>query len=65
MDSKKRTALHFAVSKGHVAAVERLVGYGADMNVAASNGNTLLHEVLRLSNMTRPSNDSPEIKKVG
>ncbi len=53
-----------AVTQGHVAAVERLVGHGAGLNVIACTGNTPLHDTMRLSNMTPPSDSTPEIKKV-
>ena len=47
-----------------MTVIERLVGFGADMGVISLTGNNVLHEVLSLSNMTKPSNDTPEIKKV-
>ncbi len=64
MDNQKRTALHFAVIRGRVAAIEKLVAYGIDLNITSSIGNSVLHETLRVSNMTTPSNSTPEIKKV-
>ncbi len=47
-----------------MASIEKLVGYGADMNVTASTGNSALHETLSSFDMEKPSNDTPEIKKV-
>lgn len=42
-DSKKRTALHFAVSKGDVTTVQVLLSHGANPNLQDINGNTPLH----------------------
>jgi ankyrin repeat protein len=42
-DSKKRTALHFAASKGDVATVRVLLSHGANPNLRDVNGNTPLH----------------------
>ena len=64
VDNQKRTALHLAIIRGHVATIEKLVGYGIDINITSSIGNTALHETLRLSNMAMPSSCTPEIKKV-
>ena len=42
-DSKKRTALHFASSKGEIEIVRLLLNHGADPNARDINGNTPLH----------------------
>lgn len=42
-DNKKRTALHFAASRGSDEIVHALLQYGADPNLRDFNGNTPLH----------------------
>ncbi len=58
------TPLHAAVIKGYVKVVERLVGYGANLNVQDSDGDTPLHLTLDREKMKRPSQETPEIVKV-
>ncbi len=58
------TPLHAAAIKGYVRIIERLVGYGADLNIADSDGDTALHLTLGRDNMASPSQDTPEIVKV-
>ena len=58
------TALHLAVHEGHVKVVERLVGFGADLNITTSDGNTALHLALGRNTMTTPTEESPKIKAV-
>ena len=50
-DSKKRTALHFAASKGDVATVRVLLNHGANSNAKDVNGNTPLHLAACASNI--------------
>jgi len=42
-DKQKCTALHWAVSMGHVDVAEVLLEYGADVHARSSDGNTPLH----------------------
>lgn len=58
------TALHIAVHEGHVKVVERLVGFGADLNITTADGNTVLHLALGRNTMATPTEDSPKIKAV-
>lgn len=58
------TALHLAVHEGHVKVVERLVGFGANLNATSGDGNTALHLALGRSTMTTPTEESPKIKAV-
>ena len=59
------TALHLAVIQGYPAVVERLVGYGADVNATLEDGNAPVHILLaKPGNMKEPSEDTPEMMKV-
>ena len=58
------TALHIAVHEGHIKVVERLVGFGADLNTTTGDGNTALHLALGRNTMTPPTEESPRIKAV-
>ena len=60
----KLTPLHIAVHEGCIKAVELLVGFGADLNVVTTDGNTPLHLALGRGTMRAPSEDTPEIKEV-
>ena len=59
-----QTALHLAVHQGSTKIVERLVGYGADLNVPDSDGDTLLHIALAKDTVDTLSADTPQLKKV-
>lgn len=50
-DSKGRTALHIACSRGHVETVKVLLQYGADTECRDSVGNTPLHLAACTSNI--------------
>lgn len=63
-DDSGLTALHIAVHEGHTKMVERLVGYGADLNCTTEEGNTPLHLTLGRNTMLPPSHLTPEIMKV-
>ena len=60
----KLTPLHIAVHEGHITIVERLVGFGANVNATDEPGNTPLHLALAKSTMQQPSNDTPQMIKV-
>lgn len=62
--NNRLTALHIAVHEGHVKLVERLVGFGADLNITTSDGNTALHLALGRDTMATPTEESPKIKAV-
>ena len=64
LNQKHHTPLHIAVVKGHVGVVEKLVGYGADLDIAGPDGSTPLHLALGMDNMEQPSARTPAIKKV-
>ena len=64
LTKSRLTALHIAVHEGHVKVVERLVGFGADLNMTTDDGNTPLHLALGRNNMTSPTDGSPRIKAV-
>lgn len=50
--------------QGHLGVVERLVGYGADLNVQDSNGDTPLHVSLVRDTTEIVSSSTPQLKKV-
>ena len=58
-----QTALHLAVHQGNTKIVERLVGYGADLNVPDSDGDTPLHIALARDTVDNLSADTPQLKK--
>ena len=60
-----QTALHLAVHQGHSRIVERLVGFGVDMNVPDSDGNIALHLAVVKDSVDAFSTDTPQLKKVG
>lgn len=60
----KLTPLHIAVHEGHSMAVERLVGFGADMNATAIGGNTVLHLALARKKFMPPDERTPQLLKV-
>jgi G3E family GTPase/ankyrin repeat protein len=43
LDSHGNTALHYAASEGHIAAISWLVKHGADVHARNENGDTALH----------------------
>ena len=59
-----QTALHLAVHQGHCKIVERLVGYGVELNVQDENGDTPLHFALARESVESLSPDTPQLKKV-
>ena len=63
-DSDGLTPLHIAAHEGYPVMVERLVGYGADLNSTSSEGNTPLHLTLGRRSMAAPSALCPHILEV-
>ena len=50
--------------EGDIKIVERLVGFGADVNNPAERGITPLHLALGRDTMQQPSDGTPQIMKV-
>ena len=61
-ESHKATPLHYAAIGASWAAVECLVGWGAQLNVTAVNGETPLHCVVEGKSPVVP--DSVQLKMV-
>ena len=59
-----QSALHLAVHQGHARIVERLVGFGIDLNIQDSNGDTALHIALLKTSADVLSAETPQLKKV-
>ena len=61
-----QTALHMAVHQGHASIVERLVGFGINLDCTDLNGDTALHIALLRETMDKLSlsADTPQMKKV-
>ena len=59
-----QTALHIAVHQGHARIVERLVGFGIDLNMQDSDGDTALHITLARDTADTLSAETPQLKKV-
>jgi E3 ubiquitin-protein ligase mind-bomb len=62
--NENQTALHLAVHQGHFGIAERLVGYGAKLNIQDTNGDTPLHIALVRGNAEVLTADTPQMKKV-
>ena len=58
------TPLHLAAQRGYCRIIEALVGYGADVNASAGDGQTVLHLIFSHKDMQPPSEDTPEFAKV-
>ena len=59
-----QTALHIAVHQGHARIVERLVGFGINLNMQDSDGDTALHIALSRDTTDALSAETPQLKKV-
>ena len=59
-----QTALHLAVHQGNLRVVERLVGYGAELNRQDGSGDTPLHVALVRESAEVLTADTPQLKKV-
>ena len=61
---KQRTALHIAAYNAHTRILEKLVHYGAALNVQDTYGDTPLHDVLSRDVVITLSDETPQLKKV-
>ena len=59
-----QTPLHLAAHKGNGTIVERLVGFGANLNVQDKDGDTPLHIVLMVRQAEALTEDTPQLMKV-
>lgn len=59
-----QTPLHLAIARGNTRSIEKLVEYGANVNVADQEGCTPLHYITTRDSMEPPNEDSPMIFKV-
>ena len=59
-----QTALHIAIHQGHARIVERLIGFGIDLNMQDSDGDTALHIALARDTTDTLSAETPQLKKV-
>jgi hypothetical protein len=59
-----QSALHLAVHQGHARIVERLVGFGINLNLQDSDGDTALHIALSRDTAKTLSSETPQLKKV-
>lgn len=60
-----QTALHLATHQGHSRIIERLVGFGVEMNVIDADEDTPLHMAVLKDSADALSPDTPQLKKVG
>ena len=58
------TSLRLAVEREHSRIVEVLVGYGADVNMACSDGHTPLHVVTTNKDMKKPTPQTQQLQRV-
>lgn len=59
----QQTALHTSSHEGHSHVIERLVGYGIDINAQDSHGNTALHMVLMKKSARPLSHRTPQMNQ--
>eukprot|EP00731_Ephydatia_muelleri_P014626 Em0008g346a len=59
-----QTALHLATHQGHLRIIERLVGFGVDMNMIDADEDTALHMAVLKDSADALSTDTPQLKKV-
>ena len=62
--NENQTALHLAVHQSHLPIVERLVGYGAKLNVQDVHGDTPLHIALVSEIKGIETSNTPQLTKV-
>ena len=58
------TALHAAVHTGHSRIVERLVGFGSNLNMQDHDGDTPLHLIMAQETADPLTVETPQLKKV-
>lgn len=63
MTETGQSALHLAVAV-HARIMERLVGYGIDLNLQDNDGDTALHMVFITEMADQLSDETPQLKKV-
>eukprot|EP00731_Ephydatia_muelleri_P025809 Em0017g892a len=63
-NASEQTALHVALVANCMVVAEQLVGYGADINAADNDGDTVLHYAFALSRMAAPLKDTPQLLKI-
>lgn len=59
-NDQRRTPLHTAVIEGYPRVIEKLVGYGAELNAVEDEGNTPLHITL-IKKAMKPINDDTSV----
>ena len=59
-----QTALHIAVHQGYARIVERLVGFGINLNLQDTDGDTALHIALSRDTADILSAETPQLIKV-
>ena len=64
MTNTGHSALHLAVDQGYTRIVERLVGFGIDLDLQDSDGDTALHIALSKPSADVLSAETPQLKKV-
>ena len=60
----EQTPLSLALMRGCSKIVERLVDYGANVNIQDIDGYASLHIILTRDTMEGPSTETPKLKKV-
>ena len=60
-----QTALHLAIHQGHARIVERLVGFGINLNLQDSDGDTALHIALSRDTTKPLSAETPQLINLG
>ena len=63
-NASEQTALHVALVANCMVVAEQLVGYGADINAADNDGDTVLHYAFALPRMAAQLKDTPQLLKV-
>jgi len=59
-----QTALIISVHQGYTRVVEKLVGFGADLNIADADGDTALHLAMVRETIATITSDTPETSRV-
>ena len=64
MTNTGHSALHLAVDQGYARIAERLVGFGINLDMQDSDGDTALHIALSKKSTDMLSAETPQLKKV-